>query len=67
MKKILLIIIAIFATLTATSAETILFYESFNKCEKYGGRDGTWEGITSSTILADTYTDNVGWKVLKVI
>lgn len=65
MKKILLIIIAIFATLTATSAETILFYESFNRCEKYGGRDGTWEGITSSTILADTYTDNVGWKATK--
>ena len=36
-----------------------IFYESFDRCAKSGGNDGTWSGISGST--SSISADNSGW------
>lgn len=60
MKKIYLLINLILAlTAVKTSAQEIIFYESFDNNEFTGGNDGKWSGSVASG--ATISTDNTGW------
>lgn len=63
MKRILRFLMAfIFVTCWGgeSYAQTQVFYESFDKCDKKGGNDGTWSGISTTGSLS-SFTDNAGW------
>lgn len=50
--------------MTSATAQTVVFQETFSKCEyKSGGGDGVWNAANSANISSqlDNYTDVAGW------
>ncbi len=45
----------------ASAQETVVFYESFNKCPGTGG-NGPWNGPVARHELKEAHFDNPGWK-----
>lgn len=60
MMKLAFITVLMFVC-SAASAQTVVFEETFDKCNSKGGNDGYWETPTTSTKLNSTYTDKDGW------
>lgn len=50
--------------MTSATAQTVVFQETFSKCDyKSGGGDGVWNAANSANIFEqlDSYTDVAGW------
>lgn len=50
--------------MTSATAQTVVFQETFSKCDyKSGGGDGVWNAANSANIFEqlDSYTDVTGW------
>ena len=50
----------------AGSAQTVVFEETFDKCNETGGNDGKWKTseATSTKKISDAMVDNSGWTAL---
>lgn len=50
--------------MTVATAQTVVFHETFDKCDGTGGGDNQWKGNVASTEITkalDTWTDVPGW------
>lgn len=50
--------------MTVATAQTVVFHETFDKCDGTGGGDNQWKGNVASTDITkalDTWTDVPGW------
>ena len=65
MKKKILIGLLVFCQGMANvvNAQTLVFYESFDKCNGEGGNDGKWSNISLNPYekIENAYLDNKGW------
>ena len=55
--------------MTSATAQTVVFQETFDKCNGTGGNDGQWKGDVAATDITNTldnWTDVSGWTGVKV-
>lgn len=55
--------------MTSATAQTVVFQETFDKCDGTGGGDDQWKGNVASTEITkalDTWTDVPGWTGVSV-
>lgn len=55
--------------MTSATAQTVVFQETFDKCNGTGGNDGQWKGNVAATDITNTldnWTDVSGWTGVKV-
>ena len=50
---------------TPAAEDVKVFYESFDKCNKTGGNDGSWSGSVAGTSWSSSDGDNSDWNMTK--
>lgn len=63
LKSLLLFCLMTLTAATALAQESVVFYESFDKCDGRGG--GPWSGNVASSDLKADMLDNEGWSFTK--